>query len=254
MLSNDQILQFAKANTLTKHILQEYFQHEILDSFFKQNGSIKYSFIGGTAVRIMYGGQRFSEDLDFDTTDLTSLDNLLQLVIKDMKNKGIELEFRLIHKGAYHCYIKFPGVLHTHGLFGYEEEKLLVKFDATSTNKLRTVSKTLNNYGIFCRINVADSQVLLAKKLLTIESRKRPKGRDLYDVTFLWGMGEPDLEYLMDNSGKLLKVILQELLVYVATLNLPDLAQQTKSFLMKDDDADRILLFPQFIKQKLESL
>lgn len=254
MLSIDQILQYAQSDRLTKHILQEYFQYEILDSFFKQEGSVEYSFIGGTAIRIAYGGRRYSEDLDFDTTNLDGFDELLPDVIKDMEYKGYDIEFRLIHKGAYHCHIKFPKILHTYGLSGYEEEKMLIKFYAASISKLYKTTAALSNYGIFRTIQVAPSSVLLAKKLLTIGARRRPKGRDLYDVTWLWGMGMPDDSYLKSESDTTLKAVLQDVSKYVSTLDLASLATETKQFLINPDDVNRILHFPDFIKQELGKL
>ena len=41
-----------------KNMLVEYIQHEILDSLFKQPESRPLSFIGGTALRLVYGGSR----------------------------------------------------------------------------------------------------------------------------------------------------------------------------------------------------
>lgn len=254
MIGIDQILKYAQSDKLTKHILQEYFQHEILDSFFKQEGSMDYSFVGGTAIRIAYGGGRYSEDLDFDTTNLASFEKLLSLVIKDMQYKGYELEFKFQHKGVYHCHIKFPRILHTYGLSGYKEEKMLIKFDASPFSKLYTVSQSLSNYGIFRNIQVAPSPVLLAKKLLTIGARKRPKGRDLYDVTWLWGMGIPDVDYLQKESKITLKEAVTHVRDYVATLDLSSLANETKQFLINPDDINRILEFPSFIEQKLSNL
>jgi len=254
MIGIDQILKYAQSDKLTKHILQEYFQHEILDSFFKQEGSMDYSFVGGTAIRIAYGGGRYSEDLDFDTTNLASFEKLLALVIKDMEYKGYELEFKFQHKGVYHCHIKFPRILHTYGLSGYEEEKMLIKFDAAPFTKLYTVSQSLSNYGVFRRIQTAPSPVLLAKKLLTIGARKRPKGRDLYDVTWLWGMGIPDSDYLQKESQTTLKEVMIAVGDYVATLDLPTLANETKEFLINPDDVNRIIEFPSFIKQQLSKL
>jgi predicted nucleotidyltransferase component of viral defense system len=254
MLAINQILNYAQQDKLSRHILQEYFQHEILDSFFRQEGSLEYSFIGGTAIRLMYGGQRFSEDLDFDTTNIEAFDHLLELTIKDMRGKGFEIDYRLIHKGAYHCHIKFPEVLHTYGLSGYKEEKLLVKFDAAPFDRLYANKTRLGNYGIYRQIHVAPPSVLLAKKLLTVQARRRPKGRDLYDITWLWGMGSPDEAYLRDIGQTTAKKIVQELSQYVKTLNLDDLVRETSNFLIKKEDSIRITSFPDYIDQKLLTL
>ena len=72
MLTFDQILSrySSQERLYPRNILVEYIQCEILDSLFKQKEGISLSFIGGTALRIVYGGNRFSEDLDFDNFGL----------------------------------------------------------------------------------------------------------------------------------------------------------------------------------------
>ena len=254
MLTTNQILGFAHATKLTKNILTEYYQHEILDSFFRQQNSENYSFIGGTALRICYGGSRFSEDLDFDTADLTTFDQLMLDTINDMQAKGFVIEYRLVHKGAYHCYLKFPSILKDAGISGYSEEKLLIKLDSAPIKNLYTQPHLLNQYGIFRNIKVAPASVILAKKLLTISTRNRPKGRDLYDVTYLWGMVNPDEEYLKDLANISLKDQLNNLIEFVSTLNLKTLAMDVSPFLLNQKDVDRVLHFDQFLKSKLHLL
>ncbi len=254
MLTTNQILSYAQSGTITKNILTEYYQHELLDSLFRQKGSENYTFIGGTAIRICYFGARFSEDLDFDTTDLSLFDDLMTATIAHMTAKGFVVESRLIHKGAYHCYLKFPSILKTTGISGYSEEKLLIKVDATKVEQLFTQSHLLNKYGVFQSIKVAPKSTILAKKLLTISERKRPKGRDLYDVTYLWGMVEPDVIYLEKIAKTSLNDRLIHLINYMKTLDLPDLARDVAPFLTNPNDQDRVLHFDQFLKSKLATI
>lgn len=254
MIDPISLTQFAGVSVFNKHALAEYYQHEFLDSLFKQKGSEHFSFHGGTAIRIVYGGRRFSEDLDFDTDKIESFDRLLLTVVSDMQIKGFELEFRLIHKGAYHCYIKFPKILKELGLSGYDQEKLLIKIDASPINSLVTEGVLLNNYNIFRNIYVSPSDIILAKKLITIPERNRPKGRDLYDVTWLWGMAKPNEKYLKDNLGLTLKQTLQKVHKYVLAIDLETLAKETRQFLINPDDVNRILQFPDFINQELRKL
>lgn len=47
------------------NIVREYFQHLFLSELYKLSGAEKMLFKGGTALRIIYGSPRFSEDLDF---------------------------------------------------------------------------------------------------------------------------------------------------------------------------------------------
>ncbi len=253
MLTLDQILSYTKSSKIGKNILTEYYQHELLGSIFAQKGSENYSFIGGTAIRICYGGARFSEDLDFDTLDLNDFDQLLTNTIADMTAKGFIIESRLVHKGAYHCYLKFPDVLKNYGISGYDEEKLLIKVDATQTSKLFTQNIILNKYGVFQNIKVASPATILSKKLLTISQRKRPKGRDLYDVTYLWGMTQPDQKYLETVGNITLKDQLVHLTKFVSNLDLNTLARDVSPFLLNPRDQDRVLHFDQFLKSKLST-
>ncbi len=47
------------------NVVREYFQHLFLSELYKLPGAEKMLFKGGTALRIIYGSPRFSEDLDF---------------------------------------------------------------------------------------------------------------------------------------------------------------------------------------------
>jgi len=251
MLTLKQILSYTNSTHLTKNILTEYFQHELLASFFAQKNSDRFSFIGGTAIRICFGGERFSEDLDFDTTDLDTFDDLLKITIADMSAKGFIIESRLVRKGAYHCYLKFPGVLKSFGISGYDEEKLLIKVDATSVKELMSTTQIINKYGVFQTIKVAPASIILSKKLLTIAARKRPKGRDLYDITYLWGLTTPDTDYLKQVGDITLNDQLKYLIKFIQTIDLAYLAKDVAPFLVNPADAKRITQFGEFLKSKI---
>ena len=47
------------------NIVREYFQHVFLSELYKLPEAKRLLFKGGTALRIVYGSPRFSEDLDF---------------------------------------------------------------------------------------------------------------------------------------------------------------------------------------------
>ena len=56
----------------------ELFQILLLDSLYSLSGSDRFFFQGGTAIRWVYGGTRFSEDLGL-VTDL-SVDNIKRII------------------------------------------------------------------------------------------------------------------------------------------------------------------------------
>ena len=59
-----------KLRPFKRFILREYLQYKILSYIYASQYGAKLSFIGGTALRILYDNQRFSEDLDFDNLGL----------------------------------------------------------------------------------------------------------------------------------------------------------------------------------------
>ncbi len=238
----------------SKAVLVEYLQYELLDSIFKQKNSEKLSFIGGTAIRIVYDSLRFSEDLDFDNFGLSYHDfgEIIEKVVSDMENKGFVLEFRLIKKGAYHCYVKFPNLLFNNNLSVNKGEKILVRIDTVHKNEnFKSEIYTLNGFGVYRKIQVNSLSIILSQKLMTILQRKREKGRDFYDVSFLLGLAEPDYVFLKKEFGVSKNDLKKKILKRVNELDMNDLSLDAVPFLINPDDKERILSFKEYIEQEL---
>ncbi|MBI4653135.1 nucleotidyl transferase AbiEii/AbiGii toxin family protein [Candidatus Kuenenbacteria bacterium] len=257
MLTLEQIKNFIGIDIFQKNpkaALIEYLQYEILDSLYKQKNSEKLSFIGGTAIRIVYQSQRFSEDLDFDNFGLnfTNFKKLLDAVAKDMTLKGFEIEFRLVEKMAFHCYIKFPNILFLNKLSSNDNEKILIRIDTVEKEKkIKPKIFIINNFGVYRKILVNPIETILSQKILTILERKREKGRDFYDVSYLFGITKPDYEYFKNNRNLDQKTIKKKLLAKIDELNMKKLSNEVLPLLLKPEDIDRVLTFREYIKQKL---
>lgn len=66
MISREVLVQAARRTQTTElNIAREYCQHLFLSAFYREQGSERVMFKGGTALRILYGSPRYSEDLDF---------------------------------------------------------------------------------------------------------------------------------------------------------------------------------------------
>lgn len=235
-------------------ILVEYLQHEILDSIFKQKGSENLSFMSGTAIRIVYGSARFSEDLDFDNFGLSfsNFNQILGEVIRDMQNKGFELEFRTIEKGAYHCYIKFPEILKSNNLPSQPQEKILVRIDTVRKKRFfEPRQHILDDFDVYRRILVNPIDILLSQKIITIIERKREKGRDFYDTSFLSGKTQPDYQYIQKQYHLTKKELLKKLEDRLDSLNFNELSKDVLPFLINSEDQERVLTFRDYIQQKL---
>ncbi|MFH1187395.1 MAG: nucleotidyl transferase AbiEii/AbiGii toxin family protein [bacterium] len=258
MLSLQQIKKNIKPEIFNKNpkaVLVEYLQYEILDSIFKQKKSDCLSFMGGTAIRIVYGSNRFSEDLDFDNFGLSFLEfeKILKAVIKDMENKDFKMEFRIVEKGAYHCYIKFPEILFDVDLSKNRSEKILVRVDTAAKKKIFEPSVfILNGFSVYRKILVNPAAVILAQKIMTIIERKREKGRDFYDVSYLLGITQPDHIFAEKEYKLYGEKLKNHLWTRLFRLDMKNLANDVLPFLINPNERERVLSFKEYIEQKLK--
>ena len=239
----------------SKSILVEYLQYEILDSIYKQKKSAQLSFIGGTAIRIIYDGNRFSEDLDFDNFGLSfnEFQELMSRVISDMKLKGFTMEVRLVEKGAYHCYIKFPHVLQTANINSAKDEKILVRINTVEKEKNFIPNiYTLNKFDVYRNILVNPIDIILSQKLMTILGRKREKGRDFYDTSYLYGKTKPNFLYLEKTLSIGKDEFIEKILARCEDLDFAYLAKDVEPFLIKPEQSARVINFKEFIKKELQ--
>ncbi len=77
-----------------RNILREYLQYKILEIIFDSPYGNALSFMGGTAIQIVHGNTRFSEDLDFDNLSLKSEDfeKLTDEIVRGLKLIGLKAE------------------------------------------------------------------------------------------------------------------------------------------------------------------
>ncbi len=235
-----------------RNILREYLQYLILDILYKSQYGHKLIFLGGTALRIIHGNNRFSEDLDFDNVGLTEDDftQLSNLMRKELELEGYAVEIKQVLREAYHCYIRFPDVLYTQKLSPLKNEKILIQLDAEPQKyDCNPVKHLLKKFGLFRFIPVAPASTLLSQKIAALLGRKRGKGRDYFDVTFLFSKTTPDFGYLSQKlSIENIQALKNTLLDHTASVDLKKLADDVRPFLIKPDQVERVLLFRDFVE------
>jgi len=234
-------------------MLVEYLQYELLDSIFKNSAAAALSFIGGTAIRILHNSHRFSEDLDFDNFGLSfaQFEELLTTACRDMEYKGFLIEYRIVEKGAYHCYIRFPEILHQSGLTPDAGRKILIRIDSEAKERLyepKTVF--LNKFTIYRQILAAPAEILLAQKMMTILHRKREKGRDIYDVSFLMGFAVSDFVYIEKILGMDQAEFLRRFDERLGELDMNFLARDVEPFLFAPEQQERVTTFRDYWLKK----
>ena len=255
MLSIQQIEQQYPENLrpFKRSLLREYLQFKILEIIFASKLAPKLSFLGGTALRIVYGNTRFSEDLDFDNFGLS--DNefgaLAQEVRSGLTAQGMAVEVDTVGKEAYRCRIRLPNILFANDLSLNEEEKILIQIDSLAHGfDYRPDKKILNKFDVFTEIFVTPPDILLAQKMWAAVNRKRAKGRDFFDIVFLLSFATPNFEYLRlkMNAGDP-ETLRTKLIEAVKYHNFKELAQDVQPFLFNSDDARRVERFMDFIAQ-----
>lgn len=256
MLTIEQISSFFPPTLQQRNprgMLVEYLQYELLDSLFKNPGAAMLSFIGGTAIRVLHNSDRFSEDLDFDNFGLSfeQFEKLLAAACRDMEYKGFLIEYRVVEKGAYHCYIRFPGILQRAGLTSDVARKILIRIDTEPKVKLYEPEKVfLNKFSVYRQVLAAPAGVLLSQKMMTVVSRKREKGRDVCDVSFLMGIADPDFDYIEKALGVNRTEFLDSFNKRLAELDFDFLARDVEPFLFTPEQRERVVTFREYWELK----
>ena len=253
----DQILSAYPANlgAFKENILKEYLQYKILNSIFNSEHANKLAFLGGTALRIVYGSTRFSEDLDFDNFALTEKEFTgLSLVIqRDLSLEGLGVEINTVTRNAYRIKIRIPNLLFDSGLSALSSHKILIQVDTVPQNfDYEPEKPLLNKFDVFTQINAVPKDILLAQKIFASVNRKRIMGRDFFDIVFLYGIGaKPDFAYLKKNIGVGDAAALKKyMLKKTADLDFEDLARDTEPLLFDPRDKKKVLLFREFLLQR----
>jgi len=227
----------ARENQLPQLVLKEYLQYKILDIIFSSPYGDDVVFMGGTAIRIAYGSDRFSEDLDLDNHTLSEKDfvALTEYIARQLQRDGLEVEFRNTFQNVYHCYLKFPKILFDNNLSPLADEKIMIRLNSMHTKKVAEPTfHIISKADVFAEVRVYPKEVILAQKIDALFHRKRSKGRDIYDIVYLLSFTEPDYDYLeqvLDISHR------EELFARMKELftldDLKVLAQDVKPFLIE---------------------
>lgn len=182
-----------KINSLNTHDekyaeLREYLQLLILRILEIKGCYKNLAFVGGTSLRILYGLNRFSEDLDFSLINPEGYD--FKSVLEDIKSiltdYGFDVGVTKKEANTVHnSYIKFSNILFELGLSPQKTQVLSVKLEIdTKPPAGYALLFTPINMQFLLNIRHYDLSSLFAGKLHAILCRKYEKGRDWYDLVW----------------------------------------------------------------------
>ncbi|MBU2577771.1 nucleotidyl transferase AbiEii/AbiGii toxin family protein [Patescibacteria group bacterium] len=176
MITADKIHELAgKKQTTELNIRREYVQNLFLSYFYQQKETDKVFFKGGTALRIIYGSPRFSEDLDFSAAyfGVKEIEEAILNALNEIQRENIKVVLRESKKtsGGFLALVEFDGISINLQVSLREGEK--------RGEALTVVNDFIPPYTI---ISLSKDQ-LVEEKMQALFSRQKP--RDFYDLYFM---------------------------------------------------------------------
>jgi predicted nucleotidyltransferase component of viral defense system len=174
---------------LRLNLLREYLQKLILKTMGDLGYLKKAAFVGGTALRVIYSSDRFSEDLDFSTLSRKgfSFKEMAELVKRSLTNYGLAIELHGLKEARVvaSCFIRFPELLGQLKLSPSRVQKLSIKIEIDFNPPAGAVMEEFLVMEPFLfSLNHYTLESLFAGKLHAILFRPWAKGRDYYDLMF----------------------------------------------------------------------
>lgn len=201
---NQMLFKYEIKNTVDEvNALKEVIQEIVLSGLSRGGFFKEAAFYGGTALRIFYKLDRFSEDLDFaliKSDENFDLSKYFTFIQKELKAYGLNLEVSSKHKSIESnitsAYVKGDTLEHILKFFpneeGHEYDHILknikIKFEVDI--KPPNGVEYDDRYKLLPsshQIKLYDSKSLFSGKIHAILCRNwktRTKGRDLYDYVF----------------------------------------------------------------------
>ncbi len=200
MLTRTQIQRLAQRNHISMQVQErEYIQHMLLFLLFARSQSLVFK--GGTALRLVYQGSRYSEDLDFNSlVDVEVLRNLWHRIADEVARFGGQAEVRNEWESqmGYSFDVSYRGPLHD----GRERSKGKVRVDINRRSEVvetrrELVTSEFDDLRPFV-VTVLTPEHLLAEKIRALLVRSKP--RDLFDVWLILRQGVTPDRQLLDRK------------------------------------------------------
>lgn len=186
-----------------KNAMKEIIQEIVLCSLSRTDFFKHAAFYGGTALRIFYGLDRFSEDLDFSLAEQDSafdLSSYLPALENEVRSYGLNLkaEVKTKTKDSFVQSAFVKGNTREQLLYFYPEdsvaslvpgnETVKIKFEVdTNPPPFAGYEKQYRLHPIPYEVRLYDAPSLFARKIHAVLCRgwkSKIKGRDLYDFVF----------------------------------------------------------------------
>ena len=173
------------------NIVREYFQHVFLSELYKLRETEKMLLKGGTALRVIYGSPRFSEDLDFSVFGVRQIDlkhfieTLFLNVLAAIEQVGIQVDVGEKSDKTSGGYI---GVA-TFKVLDYQPTGLEINVSSRNGRDMKGEVDSITNDFVptYNLIHLPQHELVEEKIFGALQERKKP--RDFYDLYFMMRKG-----------------------------------------------------------------
>lgn len=168
------------------NVMREYLQTYTLRIMHDEGVFRSVAFLGGTALRLLYGLPRFSEDLDFSLVKGTQIkfEVLLKKIMLELASSGYDVSLSYNDKKTVNsAFVKFAGILFEAGISPSKSQRFSIKIEIDSNPPQGAILETrvVNKYFPIAFLSY-DINSLFAGKIHALLSRKYVKGRDYFDL------------------------------------------------------------------------
>lgn len=168
-----------KLETSFINVLREYAQHIFLREFYRQSDSENFLFKGGTALKLVFGSPRFSEDLDFSAKkNSVNYEKILENVLLGLSNEGMKVELKESkptsggHLAAMEVEL-FDQAIEIQNQISFRPQAKLMAENALISAKI------IPSY----KICLLSRDILVSEKAAALVDRK--KSRDFFDLYYI---------------------------------------------------------------------
>lgn len=246
-----QILEFASQYGMPpekkRAIVREYLQTKIISLMYAEKISTKLFFVGGTALRLLFGLDRFSEDLDFDAPGVSRDDikGLLEKVVGVLEKENYPVDLYFNNRPDKDFFeIRFKDVLFESGAALEKGQKLAVKFDFESFWKGQKKNVvTINRFGFLGNVLTKSLDQFVVEKLAAYLGRESTQARDLYDLVWLAAQSARGDEGFARENGMVLEKLVSGARKKFAKEAVGRLKQTLRPFLLNESSVSKIDFF-----------
>lgn len=169
-----------KSQTSKINVYREYCQHLFLSYLYRQKEAGNTLFFkGGTALRLIYGSSRFSEDLDFSSpeSNVGKIENIIESTLEEIEHEAIKIDITESKKtiGGYLAIIDFD----------FPNHKVPLKIEVSFREKKAKgeVAGINSEFVTPYTVVMFSKKDLVGQKIQALMTRGKP--RDFYDLYFM---------------------------------------------------------------------